>query len=109
MEEEKNLEGIMDQMIERADEYDDTSVVEMRPETDGPSKGFVALVVGGIAAVAVGVAVVMKRHKKKKAETQTAVEDYDDYEDFADTYDEDLDPAEKAETSEDKKSAKKKG
>lgn len=51
-------------------------------ETSGPSKGFVALVVGGIAAAAVGVAVAVKRHKKKKAdESEIKDEDLDDYED----------------------------
>lgn len=108
MEDNKNLEGIEDQTIE----HEDVSVVEMEPETGGPSKGFVTLIVSVIVAITVGgVTVAVKRHKKKKAETQATVEDYDDYEDFSDRYDEDLDPepAEKDETSEYKKSDKKKG
>ena len=46
---------------------------EVKPEimveesSSGPSKTFVGLVVGGIAAVAVGAAVAWKRHKKKKS------------------------------------------
>lgn len=36
----------------------------------GPSRGFVTLVVGGIAAIAVGTVIAIKRHKKKKAKAQ---------------------------------------
>lgn len=67
---------------------------EVKPEimveesSSGPSKTFVGLVVGGIAAVAIGATVAWKRHKKKKAEkAQEATEE--DFED--DLYVEDLD------------------
>lgn len=55
----------------------------------GPSKTFVGLVVGGIAAVAIGATVAWKRHKKNKAEKaqEPAEEDFED-DDF---YEEDLD------------------
>lgn len=43
--------------------------------TGGPSKGFMALVVGGVAAIAIGAVVAVKRHKNKKASDQDLVED----------------------------------
>lgn len=55
----------------------------------GPSKAFVGLVVGGIAAIAVGATVAWKRHKNKKAlEANEPAEECDD--DYEDEYDEDL-------------------
>ena len=68
---------------------------EVKPEimieetSGGPSKTFVGLVVGGIAAVAIGATVAWKRHKKNKAEKaqEPAEEDFED-DDF---YEEDLD------------------
>lgn len=68
---------------------------EVKPEimieetSGGPSKTFVGLIVGGIAAVAIGATVAWKRHKKKKAEKaqEAAEEDFED-DDF---YEEDLD------------------
>ena len=82
---------------------------EVKPEitieetSDGPSKTFVGLVVGGIAAVAVGATVAWKRHKKNKAEKaqETAEEDFED-DDFDDEFlDEDSETEEvAAETTE---------
>ena len=71
---------------------------EVKPEimieetSGGPSKTFVGLVVGGIAAVAIGATVAWKRHKKNKAEKaqEPAEEDFED-DDF---YDEDLEAEE---------------
>ena len=71
----------------------DVSGEEVKPEimieetSGGPSKTFVGLVVGGIAAVAIGATVAWKRHKKNKAEKaqEPAEEDFDDeffYEDL---------------------------
>ena len=68
---------------------------EVKPEimieetSGGPSKTFVGLIVGGIAAVAIGATVAWKRHKKNKAEKaqEAAEEDFED-DDF---YEEDLD------------------
>ena len=59
---------------------------EVKPEimieenSGGPSKTFVGLVVGGIAAVAIGATVAWKRHKKNKAEKaqESAEEDFED-------------------------------
>ena len=73
----------------------DVSGEEVKPEimieetSGGPSKTFVGLVVGGIAAVAIGATVAWKRHKKNKAEKaqEAAEEDFED-DDF---YEEDLD------------------
>ena len=73
----------------------DVSGEEVKPEimieetSGGPSKTFVGLVVGGIAAVAIGATVAWKRHKKNKAEKaqEPAEEDFED-DDF---YEEDLD------------------
>ena len=64
----------------------DVSGEEVKPEimieetSGGPSKTFVGLVVGGIAAVAIGATVAWKRHKKNKAEKaqEPAEEDFDD-------------------------------
>lgn len=68
-------------------------------ETSGsPSKTFVGLVVGGIAAVAIGATVAWKRHKKNKAEKaqEAAEEDFDD-DDFDDEFfDKDLETEEVA-------------
>lgn len=47
--------------------------------SDGPSKGFVALAVGAIAAVAVGAAVVIERRKRKKVREELE-EKYDYFE-----------------------------
>ena len=74
---------------------------EVKPEimieetSGGPSKTFVGLVVGGIAAVAIGAPVAWKRHKKNKAEKaqEPAEEDFED-DDF---YEEDLDEDPEAE------------
>ena len=65
---------------------------EVKPEitieetSGGPSKTFVGLVVGGIAAVAIGATVAWKRHKKNKAEKaqEAAEEDFED--DFDDEF-----------------------
>ena len=66
---------------------------EVKPEimieetSGGPSKTFVGLVVGGIAAVAIGATVAWKRHKKNKAEKaqEPAEEDFED-DDFDDEF-----------------------
>lgn len=57
----------------------------------GPSKTFVGLVVGGIAAVAIGATVAWKRHKRKKAEKaqEAAEEDFEDDEFYDEDFDED--------------------
>lgn len=44
---------------------EDVQAYEMSIE--GPSKSFVAIVAGGIAAVAIGATVLIRKHKKKKA------------------------------------------
>lgn len=63
--------------------------ITIEESSGGPSKTFVGLVVGGIAAVAIGATVAWKRHKKKKAaKAQDAAEE--DFEDD-DFYWEDLD------------------
>ena len=57
-------------------------------ETSGaPSNTLVGLVVGGIAAVAIGATVAWKRHKKNKAEKaqESAEEDFED-DDFDDEF-----------------------
>ena len=71
----------------------DVSGEEVKPEimieetSGGPSKTFVGLVVGGIAAVAIGATVAWKRHKKNKAEKaqETDEEDFED-DDFDDEF-----------------------
>ena len=64
----------------------------MIEETSGPSKGFVALVVGSVAAVAIGAMVAINRHKKRKALEQVE----DDYE-FEDDFSEDLEDEDESE------------
>lgn len=63
--------------------------IAIEESSGGPSKTFVGLVVGGIAAVAIGATVAWKRHKKNKTEKaqEAAEEDFED-DDF---YEEDLD------------------
>ena len=75
---------------------------EVKPEimveesSSGPSKTFVGLVVGGIAAVAIGATVAWKRHKKNKAEKaqEAAEEDFEDDEFYEENLDEDLEAEE---------------
>lgn len=86
---------------------------EVKPEimieetSGGPSKTFVGLVVGGIAAVAIGATVAWKRHKKNKAEKaqEPAEEDFED-DDF---YDEDLEAEEVTTEAVDETTEKKTG
>lgn len=63
--------------------------IKIEESSGGPSKTFVGLVVGGIAAVAIGATVAWERHKKNKAEKaqEAGEEDFED-DDF---YEEDLD------------------
>lgn len=70
-------------------------ITTIEETSGGPSKTFVGLVVGGIAAVAIGATVAWKRHKKNKAEKaqESAEEDFED-DDF---YEEDLDEDPEAE------------
>ena len=60
--------------------------ITIEETSGGPSKTFVGLVVGGIAAVAIGATVAWKRHKKNKAEKaqEAAEEDFED--DFDDEF-----------------------
>ena len=69
--------------------------ITIEETSGGPSKTFVGLVVGGIAAVAIGATVAWERHKKNKAEKaqEAAEEDFED-DDF---YEEDLDEDPEAE------------
>lgn len=57
-------------------------------EVSGPSNGFIALVIGAVAAVAVGVTVGIRRHKKKKAEAAKAMVEIDKAEHFSRRMDE---------------------
>ena len=61
--------------------------ITIEETSGGPSKTFVGLVVGGIAAVAIGATVAWKRHKKNKAEKaqEAAEEDFED-DDFDDEF-----------------------
>ena len=71
-------------------------ITAIEETSGGPSKTFVGLVVGGIAAVAIGATVAWKRHKKNKAEKaqESAEEDFED-DDFDDEFfDEDLETEE---------------
>lgn len=68
---------------------DVTQEITIEETSGGPSKGFMALVVGGIAAAVVGTVVAVKRHKKKKA-SESAVEEYKG-EDLDEFVDDDLD------------------
>lgn len=62
-------------------------ITTIEETSGGPSKTFVGLVVGGIAAVAIGATVAWKRHKKNKAEKaqESAEEDFED-DDFDDEF-----------------------
>lgn len=62
-------------------------ITTIEETSGGPSKTFVGLVVGGIAAVAIGATVAWKRHKKNKAEKaqEAAEEDFED-DDFDDEF-----------------------
>lgn len=85
-----------------------TQEVMIEETSGGPSKGFVALVVGGIAAVAVGATIAIKRHKKKKVSAK--VEEDDEFEDdfSADLEDEEELEHVEAEMVQEEKSAEKK-
>lgn len=78
----------------------------------GPSKAFVGLVVGGIAAVVIGATVAWKRHKKKKAaKAQEAEEDFEDDEFYEEDFEENLEDgeatSEKVEETTEKETGKK--
>lgn len=62
-------------------------ITTIEETSGGPSKTFVGLVVGGIAAIAIGATVAWKRHKKNKAEKaqESAEEDFED-DDFDDEF-----------------------
>lgn len=71
-------------------------ITTIEETSGGPSKTFVGLVVGGIAAIAIGATVAWKRHKKNKAEKaqESAEEDFED-DDFDDEFfDDDLETEE---------------
>lgn len=86
MEETKNIET--NEMTEETG--GSVSVIDLVPEeTSGPSKGFVALVIAGAAAIVAGTVVAVKRHKKKKARLD---EDLDV--DFEDEFFDDDEPEE---------------
>lgn len=65
--------------------------ITIEETSGGPSKTFVGLVVGCIAAVAIGATVAWKRHKKNKAEKaqEAAEEDFEDDEFYEEDLDED--------------------
>lgn len=64
--------------------------ITIEETSGGPSKTFVGLVVGGIAAVAIGATVAWKRHKKKKAaKAQDAEEDFEDDEFYEEDFEDD--------------------
>ena len=67
-------------------------ITTIEETSGGPSKTFVGLVVGGIAAVAIGATVAWKRHKKNKAEKaqEAAEEDFEDGDFYGEDLDEDL-------------------
>lgn len=86
------MEETMNTGMDVSTEVSETAAQEVSVEeiSSGPSKGFVALVVGGIAAAGIGVAVMIKKHKKKKAEAQGDDLDCEIYEDeFEDDTEED--------------------
>lgn len=88
---------------------------EVKPEimveesSGGPSKTFVGLVVGGIAAVAIGATVAWKRHKKKKQKkAQEAAEEDFEYDDlYVEDLDEDPEATEVVDETTKKKTEKK--
>ena len=84
-------------------------ITTIEETSGGPSKTFVGLVVGGIAAIAIGATVAWKRHKKNKAEKaqESAEEDFED-DDFDDEFfDEDLETEEVTEEVVEKNTEKK--
>lgn len=87
--EEKTMDNVeVTTEVSGADEVTtDITITDLPPK---PSKGFVALVAGGIAALAVGAAVAYQKHKKKKSEAAVEEEEIDDEDDWDD---EDLDAA----------------
>ena len=74
-------------------------IATIEETSGGPSKTFVGLVVGGIAAVAIGATVAWKRHKKNKAEKaqEAAEEDFEDDDFDGEFFDEDPETEEVAE------------
>lgn len=74
--------------------------ITIEETSGGPSKTFVGLVVGGIAAVAIGATVAWKRHKKKKAaKAQDAEEDFEDDEFYDEDFEDDPEDEEVVEES----------
>lgn len=75
---------------------DVTQEITIEETSGGPSKGFMALVVGGIAATVIGTVVAVKRHKKKKASELADEEEYEDvdFDEYVDDLDDDYDVGE---------------
>lgn len=64
MEENMNNEVEVTTEVSGAEEV--TQEITIEDSSSVPSKGFMALVAGGVAAVVVGTVIAIKRHKKKK-------------------------------------------
>lgn len=105
MEENMNVEvGVTTESNETEETNLDTEI----EVTSGPSKGFVALCVTGLAAAVGGVIYAVNRHKKKKAETQVDDESNDQIEedenDDSEYYEEESEPETKDPVSDTKES-----
>lgn len=106
MDENKNVE--VEVMTESSGMDDVNQEITIEETSSGPSKGFVTLVVGAVVAVAIGAAVTIKRHKKKKPFEDLGDEEYDDSDEFVDVeleeeLDAELDEKDKSKENPDKK------
>lgn len=92
---EKTMNTEVEVMTDVSGEDGVSQEIAIEETSGGPSKTFVGLVVGGIAAVAIGATVAWKRHKKKAEKAQEAAEeDFEDDEFYEEDPDEDLEAEE---------------
>lgn len=98
MEETTKMEEVLTEAAEAIDEITDIATpINMDVMPSGPSKGFVALVAGGVAAIAVTAFVAVKRHKKKKAANRKESDDFKEIDDGIERVDVETAEVERAE------------
>lgn len=89
MEDMKNTD--LEVTTEVSEAEDLTQEIVIDDASSGPSKGFIALIVGGTIGLAAAGYGLYKRHKKKKEDVQDS---YEEDEIYDDVYEDDLDDSE---------------
>lgn len=100
---EKNMNNEIEVTTEVIEPESDTSEVVQEITIEdlpsGSNKGFAALVAGGIAAVAIGATIAIRKHKKKKTKDAEERESNSEEQPEEDIIDVDAEEVQKKETS----------